>query len=39
MDRASFHTSKKIRVLIQFFGCILIFLLSYLPNLNPIEKF
>jgi transposase len=37
MDNASFHKSKRTQESIE--GCKLIFLPSYSPDLNPIEKF
>jgi transposase len=39
MDNAAFHNSQKTQDLIEAIGCRLIFLPSYSPNLNPIEKF
>ena len=39
MDNASFHKSPKIRALIESAGCKLIYLPTYSPDLNPIEKF
>ncbi|WP_075260321.1 transposase [Holospora undulata] len=39
MDIAAFHRSKKTKDLIESVGCKVIFLLSYSPDLNPIEKF
>lgn len=39
MDNASFHKSLKTRELIEKFGCILIYLSPYSPELNPIESF
>jgi transposase len=38
-DRASFHLSPKIKVLIEAAGCELIFLPAYSPDLNPIENY
>ncbi len=39
MDNASFHKSAKIRKSIEKAGCQLLFLPSYSPDLNKIEKF
>ena len=39
MDDASFHKSEKARGLIESAGCRVIFLPSYSPDLDPIEKF
>lgn len=39
MDNASFHKSTAIRKLIEQAGCTLLFLPSYSPDLNKIEKF
>lgn len=39
MDNASFHKSVMIRELIEQAGCKLLFLPSYSPDLNKIEKF
>lgn len=39
MDNASFHKSSRIRELIEQAGCTLLFLPSYSPDLNKIEKF
>ena len=39
MDNASFHKSNKIKELIESYGCRLIFLPSYSPDFNPIEKY
>ena len=39
MDNAAFHKSQKTKDLIESVGCKLIFLPSYSPDLNPIEKF
>ena len=39
LDNAAFHKSQKIKDLIEFAGCHLIFLPPYSPDLNPIEKF
>jgi len=38
IDNASFHKSKKIRLLIEGVGARLVFLPPYSPDLNPIEK-
>lgn len=37
MDNAAFHKSAKTRELIETFGCYLLFLPTYSPDLNPIE--
>lgn len=37
-DNASFHLSTKFNALIEAAGCRLLFLPSYSPDLNPIEK-
>jgi len=37
MDNASFHKSEKIQHLIESAGCLLDYLPSYSPDLNPIE--
>jgi len=37
MDNAAFHKSAKTRELIEKFGCYLLFLPSYSPDLSPIE--
>ena len=39
MDNASFHKSKRIKNLIEYAGCGVIFLPPYSPDFNPIEKF
>lgn len=39
MDNASFHKSALIRECIEQAGCTLLFLPSYSPDLNKIEKF
>jgi len=36
---AAFHKSKKIRELIEYVGCRVIFPPTYSPDLNKIEKF
>ena len=38
MDNASFHKSLKIKELIERFGCKVLFLSPYSPDLNPIER-
>lgn len=38
MDNASFHKSEKIKELIESAGCLLDYLPSYSPDLNPIEN-
>jgi transposase len=37
LDNASFHTSPELRALVESFGCSLLFLPAYSPDLNPIE--
>jgi transposase len=37
MDNATFHKSIKTKKLIEKFGCHLLFLPTYSPDLNPIE--
>lgn len=37
MDNAAFHKSAKTKELIENFGCHLLFLPTYSPDLNPIE--
>lgn len=37
MDNAAFHKSLKTKELIKKFGCHLLFLPTYSPDLNPIE--
>ncbi|MGK7913651.1 MAG: transposase, partial [Synechococcus sp.] len=39
MDNASFHKSRRTRELIEQAGCQLMFLPTYSPDLNKIEKF
>lgn len=39
MDNASFHRKKKLRSIAERYGVNLLFLPSYSPDLNPIEKF
>ena len=39
MDNASFHKSLRTQKMIESAGCQLIFLPTYSPDLNPIEKF
>ncbi len=39
MDNASFHKSRRTRELIERAGCQLMFLPTYSPDLNKIEKF
>lgn len=39
MDNASFHQSSTLRALIEKAGCHLLFLPTYSPDLNKIEKF
>lgn len=39
MDNASFHRKKKLFSIAKEYGCRLIFLPPYSPELNPIEKF
>jgi len=38
MDNAAFHKSAKTKELIEKFGCHLLFLPTYSPDLNPIEN-
>ena len=38
MDNASFHKSQRTKELIESKGCILLYLPSYSPDFNPIEK-
>lgn len=38
MDNAAFHKSPKTKDLIEKFGCQLLFLPTYSPDLNPIER-
>ena len=37
MDNASFHKSEETKSLVEQFGCKLLFLPPYSPQLNPIE--
>ena len=39
MDNAAFHKSEKTESLIQQYGCHLLFLPTYSPDLNPIEHY
>jgi transposase len=39
MDNVSFHNPPRIRKIIENVGCQLLYLLPYLPNLNPIEHY
>jgi transposase len=39
LDNASFHKSKRIKKLIEYTGCTVLFLPPYSPDLNPIEHF
>ncbi len=39
LDNASFHKSKKNCEIIQKYGCKMLFLPPYSPDLNPIENF
>ena len=39
LDNASFHRSEKTKQLVEEFGCKLLFLPPYSPDLNPIEKY
>ena len=39
MDNASFHKSLKTKELIESVGCKIMFLPTYSPDFNPIEKF
>ena len=38
LDNARFHHANAVKVLVQSFGCRLLFLPPYSPELNPIEK-
>ena len=38
MDNATFHKSKKTKILIESAGCRLLFQPAYSPDLNPIEQ-
>ena len=37
LDNAAFHRSPSLRTLVESFGCSLMFLPAYSPDLNPIE--
>ncbi|WP_341812125.1 transposase [Wolbachia endosymbiont (group A) of Conops quadrifasciatus] len=37
MDNATFHKTSKTKSLIESFGCYLLYLPTYSPDLNPIE--
>jgi transposase len=39
LDNASFHKKSTLFDIVKSYGCILIFLPPYSPDLNPIEKF
>lgn len=39
LDNASFHKSAATRKLVEEYGCEIIFLPPYSPDLNPIEKY
>ncbi|WP_406831124.1 transposase [Wolbachia endosymbiont (group A) of Bibio marci] len=39
MDNAIFHKTPKTKSLIESFGCHLLYLPAYLPDLNPIEYY
>ena len=39
MDNVNFHKSETVEELIENAGCTLIYLPTYSPDLNPIEKF
>lgn len=39
LDNASFHKSIETRKLVESYGCELLFLPPYSPDLNPIEKY
>ena len=39
IDNASFHKTKKTKEIVEKYGHRLLFLPSYSPDLNPIEKF
>lgn len=39
LDNASFHKSTEIRKLVESYGCEMLYLPPYSPDLNPIEKY
>lgn len=39
LDNASFHKSVTTRKLVESYGCKIVFLPPYSPDLNPIEKY
>lgn len=39
LDNASFHKSVTTRKLVESYGCEIVFLPAYSPDLNPIEKY
>lgn len=39
LDNASFHKSIEIRKLVESYGCEILYLPPYSPDLNPIEKY
>jgi transposase len=39
LDNASFHKSVTTRKLVETYGCEIVFLPPYSPDLNPIEKY
>jgi putative transposase len=39
MDNINFHHTKKVKDLIESVGCKILFLPTYLPDLNPIEHY
>ena len=39
LDNASFHKSSATRKLVESYGCSIVFLPPYSPDLNPIEKY
>jgi transposase len=39
LDNGSFHKSATTRKLVESYGCEIVFLPAYSPDLNPIEKY
>lgn len=39
LDNANFHKSTEIRKLVESYGCEILYLPPYSPDLNPIEKY
>ena len=39
LDNASFHKSIEVRKLVESYGCEILYLPPYSPDLNPIEKY